>query len=238
MIREHEFVHGEYYHLYNRGNSKQAIFLDDSDRDRFVKLLYLHNSNKSVRFKEDIVQRKIDAWDFDRGEQIVSIGAWVIMPNHFHIYVTPMSDMGEKGVTSFMRKLSTSYSKYFNTKHDRTGGLFEGNFKSEHVSDDNHAKYLFSYIHLNPIKIIDPKWKESGLKDMDQTIDFLNKYKRSSYKDFLGEQRSESAILSRKNFPDYFSDKSALDKEMFDWLTYNPPMSDMGKWPNGSFPAI
>lgn len=75
MQRKDVFVEGEFYHLYSRGNSKQKIFFDDQDRDRFIKLLYLCNSRKSVNFRDDIVQKKIDAWDFERGDLIVSLGA-------------------------------------------------------------------------------------------------------------------------------------------------------------------
>src|SRR3989344_8082580 len=88
-IRKTEFVLGEYYHIYNRGNSKQKIFLDDQDRERFLKLLYLYNSKISIDFREDIVKKKINAWDFEKGDSIVNIGAWVLMPNHFHIYFSP-----------------------------------------------------------------------------------------------------------------------------------------------------
>jgi REP element-mobilizing transposase RayT len=101
MQRKDVFIEGEFYHLYNRGNSKQKIFLDDKDQDRFVKLLYLCNSMRGVNFRDDIVDKKIDAWDFERGDPIVSIGAWVLMPNHFHIFMTipsssPMSTLGEE----------------------------------------------------------------------------------------------------------------------------------------------
>src|SRR3989344_4426884 len=103
--RQTPFVIGEFYHIYNRGNSKQEIFLDNIDRDRFVKLLYLCNSEKSIRFREDIVDQKIDAFDFDRGEPTVSIGAWVLMPNHFHLYITPFhrSFLGDESVHIFMK---------------------------------------------------------------------------------------------------------------------------------------
>ena len=87
-LRKENFVLGEYYHLYNRGNSKQSIFLDDEDKNRFLKLMYLCNSDKSINFRDDIVERKIDAWDFDRGDEIISIGAWVLMPNHFHLIIS------------------------------------------------------------------------------------------------------------------------------------------------------
>ena len=86
-LRKVPLVPGEYFHIYNRGNSKQKIFLDDEDRDRFVKLLYLSNSNIKIRFRDDIVKSKLSAFDFVKGDNIVSIGAWVIMPNHFHLYL-------------------------------------------------------------------------------------------------------------------------------------------------------
>ena len=229
-LRKENFVDGEYYHIYNRGNSKQNIFLDDKDRDRFVKLLYLCNSTKSIRFREDIVDRKIDAFDFDKGESIVLIGAWVLMSNHFHLYLTSFPSprtvlggdggMGDGNISLFMKKLCTAYSMYFNKKYNRTGSLFENRFKSVHIENDNQAKYLFSYIHLNPIKLIDPLWKERGLKNNKKTIEFLNKYRWSSYHDYRGAKRSGSKIISKKDFPDYFDGKKVFDEEIFDWLGY------------------
>lgn len=220
-IRETEFVEGEYYHLYNRGNSKQKIFLDDSDRERFLKLLYLCNSEQRLDFKNDIVKRKIDAWDFEKGESIVNIGAWVLMPNHFHLYITPKTEAllpSGNAITDFMHRVLTSYSKYFNARHYRTGSLFEGKFKSVHISNDSQAKYLFSYIHLNPIKLIDSLWKERGIKNKKKTLDFLNSYKWSSYLDYLEKIRPENKILNRIDFLDYFESKEDFEEEIFDWI--------------------
>ena len=158
-MRKVSFVPEEFYHLYNRGNSRQAIFLNDADYARFSALLYLANGTNSFEFRE----LASDAlFDFNRGEQLVAIGAYCLMPNHFHILLTPLI---EGGVATFMRKLATGYSMYFNKKHHRTGSLFEGRFKSEHVNNDNHLKYLFSYIHLNPVKLIQSKWQQEGIKD-------------------------------------------------------------------------
>ena len=86
--RNVELVEGEFYHIYNRGNSKQVIFLDDHDRDRFVELLYLCNSKNRINYREDIVRAHISPWDIDRASELVSIGAWALMPNHFHLYLT------------------------------------------------------------------------------------------------------------------------------------------------------
>ena len=226
--RKVQFVSGEYFHVYNRGNSKQVIFLDDEDKHRFVKLLYLSNSRKNVNFRDDIVDRKIDVWDFERGETLVSIGAWVLMPNHFHIYMTssvlsPTPGVGKKNkpnITLFMHKLCMSYSKYFNKKYSRTGCLFEGPFKSTHIENDNQAKYLFSYIHLNPIKLIDPIWKENGISNLNTALDFLDTYKWSSCVDHRGIVRKENNILQLDHFPEYFSNIKDFDSEIFSWLEY------------------
>src|SRR3989344_1598750 len=106
------------------------------------------------------------------------------MPNHFHIYLTinnlPKSDFGKNKnqITEFMRKLLTSYSKYINAKYQRTGGLFEGKFKATHIKTDPQAKYNFSYIHLNLIKLIDSKWLENGIKNFTPSFIFFISFSR------------------------------------------------------------
>ena len=218
--RKVPLVNEEYYHVYHRGNGRQQIFFDKADYQRFIKLLYLCNSRKQVNFRDDIVEKGIDAWDIERGDTIVAIGAWVLMPNHFHIYITSPKGrlLGENNVTIFMRKLYTAYSKYINIKYSRTGSLFEGRFKSVHIADDIQAKYLFSYIHLNPIKLFQKNWKEEGIKDKTKAISFLEKYKWSSYHDYLSQDRIENILIERKSFPDYFSTKNSFQDEIFEWL--------------------
>ncbi len=228
-FRKTEFEEGEYYHLYNRGNSKQKIFLDDKDRERFLKLLYLCNSKQRIDFKNDIVKRKINVWDFQKGESIVNIGAWVLMPNHFHLYITPKTEArlpSGNAITDFMHRVLTAYSKYFNARHQRTGSLFEGKFKSVHISKDNQARYLFSYIHLNPIKLIDTKWKENGIKNKKQAIDFLNLYEWSSYLDYLENARPENKVINRVDFLKYFDSKKSFQEEIFDWINVETEVSE------------
>jgi len=225
MQRKESFVEGEFYHLYNRGNSKQNIFLDNQDKKRFIKMLYLSNSKKYINFREDVVKKKIDAWEFDRGKPIVSIGAWVLMPNHFHILITPISsptsDVGLNRISFFMKKLGISYSKYFNKKYKRTGGLFETNFKSSFADSNKYTKYLFSYIHLNPIKLVDSKWKENGIKDIEKAKNFLENYEWSSYQDYCGKNRIQNKIITKKDFPEYFNNPKIFKNEIFDWLSFN-----------------
>ncbi|MEK9182586.1 MAG: transposase [Patescibacteria group bacterium] len=220
-IRKIDFVKGEYYHIYNRGNSKQRIFLDDKDRQRFLKLLYLCNSRQRIDFSNDIVKRKIDAWNYDKGESIVTIGAWVLMPNHFHLYITLKTEArlpSGNAISDFMHRILTGYSKYFNTKYKRTGSLFEGKFKSVHMKKDTQAKYLFSYIHLNPIKLINSEWKKQRIKDKRKILKFLHSYKWSSYLDYLEFIRPESKLVNKINFLNYFKTRGDFQKEIFEWI--------------------
>ena len=232
MLEKRNFAEGEFYHIYNRGNNKQNIFFNKEDYDRFTKLLYLCNSNKKINFREDIVDKEIDAYDFEREEPILSIGAWVLMPNHFHLYITipPRSDLGKNqrsdlgefgGISVFAKKLCIGYSMYVNKKYSRSGGLFEGRFKSVHIENDRQAKYLFSYIHLNPVKIIDHAWKAQGVANKNETLKFLDEYKWSSYNDYKNKKRKESVIISPTDFPDYFSSPKVFKREIFDWLSFH-----------------
>ncbi len=219
-LRSENLVENEFYHLYNRGNGKNEIFLDDQDYEHFIKLLYLCNSERSFVFRETIVGAKIDAFDFERGIPLVSMLAWVLMPNHFHILIiSHRSDLWVKGynpITEFMRKVSTSYAMYFNKKYKRTGSLFEGKFKSKHVDKENYFNYIFAYIHLNPIKLIQKDWRESGIKDKTKAHNFLTQYSYSSFQDYFGKNRKEASILDKQNIPEYI--KNTHVNELFEWL--------------------
>ncbi|HAE36613.1 MAG: Transposase [Candidatus Nomurabacteria bacterium GW2011_GWF2_35_66] len=219
-IRDKNLVPEEYYHLYNRGNDKKKIFLDEEDYDRFVKLLYICNSKKEFKFKYSVIRSKIDAFDFERGEPLVSVLSWVLMPNHFHIIlICHRSDLCTEKynpITEFMRKVSTAYVMYFNKKYERTGGLFEGRFKSRHIGEENYFNYIFSYVHLNPIKLIQKDWKEKGIFDKNKAKDFLENYKYSSFQDYFGKKRKEEGIIDKKSIPEYCLCNHA--KDLFVWI--------------------
>ena len=148
------------------------------------------------------------------------------MPNHFHILA---SEKQENGISKFMQKIMTGYTMYFNKKYERTGVLFQGKFKSTHANDDRYLAYLISYIHLNPIKLIEPEWKEVGINDLKQAEKYLDSYKYSSYQDFLGRKRIENAILNKNLLPKYFNSDIDFKKSVVEWLSYPHPRSDLGK---------
>ena len=215
-LRKVPHVPGEFYHVYNRGNSKQKIFNSNEDYERFIKLLYLANGTNSLDLRL-IKESETEFFNFTKGESQVAIGAYCLMPNHFHILLTPLTDTG---VANFMKKLATAYSMYFNTKYHRTGTLFEGRYKSEHISEDTYLKYIFAYIHLNPIKLFQSDWREVGLHDVPSAQTFLDTYIYSSHIDNI-TIRPESVILNLEKYPNYFKTKSDINKELLEWLTYH-----------------
>ena len=217
-IRKMSFVEGEYYHLYNRGNSKQKIFHDEEDYQRFISLLYVSNTSDRFNLYNLELALKFNVYNLERNNLLVSIGAYCLMPNHFHILI---KENIEGGISKFMQKLSTAYSMYYNKKYERTGSLFEGKFKSQYLDTHNYLKYIYSYIHLNPIKLIQKDWKEKGIKNRKDAVDYLNNYKYSSYLDFTGEKRQQNKILNINAFPKYFSAKDKFKREIFEWLLYN-----------------
>ena len=214
MGRKIVFSEGEFYHVYNRGVEKRPIFSDRNDRERFLRLLFIANSTEPFDFRE-IADKKYS--EIDRGELLVAIGAYCLMPNHFHLLIR---EIVPAGISLFMGKLATGYSMYFNKRHGRVGPLFQGRFKAQHVEKDTHLKYLFAYIHLNPVKIIDPHWKESGIRDKARAKQYLNEYRYSSYPDYNGAEREEKDILTTKEFPAYFVKKHDFADFIHDWMQY------------------
>lgn len=214
MTRKFRFSVDEYYHIYNRGTDKRVVFIDEEDHQRFVDLMFLCNSRRNIIFRDIPIG---EAYVFERGDTLVDIGAYCLMQNHFHLLVREKMD---KGVSTFMQKLLTSYSMYFNTKYKRSGGLFEGPFRATYVNNDEYLKYLFAYIHLNPVKIIDPMWKENGIADLTKAKQYLGQYIYSSYHDYMGNKRKEGTILNKDVFPGYFSDFTEFEEFVDEWLTF------------------
>ncbi len=213
-MRSFNFAYDEYYHLYNRGVEKRKIFLTAYDYARFTTLLYISNGTRAVNLEEE-GKLLSGLLSIDRGEPLVAIGAYCLMPNHFHVLVREKS---KNGVSKFMQKVTTGYTMYFNKMNDRTGSLFQGTFKAQHASDDIYLKYLYAYIHLNPAKLVNARWREEGISAKDRR--YVETYPHSSYMDYLKKKRTEEVLLSRQEFPDYFDESKAFKDEMHEWLDF------------------
>ncbi len=158
-MRKVKFEKDKIYHIFNRGVEKRDIFMNDSDRWRFLQGLYLFNDeNSSFRLLWNLENREKGLnfktiKDFLKNNlteriPLVEIMADCLMTNHFHLI---LKEIKKNGISRFMHKLGTGYAKYFNEKYDRVGGLFQGRFKAVLIEKDLYLQCLLVYINvLNP----------------------------------------------------------------------------------------
>ncbi len=155
---------GALYHVSNRGNERKAIFKDDVDREAFLKIL----------------SQSIDTYS-------ITLHSYVLMNNHWHILAqTSLANLGE-----FMRHFNITYTSHFNRRHNRSGHLYQGRYKSFLVEADSYLSQVSRYIHLNPVQV-------AGMKDMQdkQRLRALWNYKWSSLPGFVN-------LAKRREFVEY-----------------------------------
>ncbi|HUD02775.1 MAG TPA: transposase [Candidatus Paceibacterota bacterium] len=220
MFRKQALVSGETYHIYNRGAHKQRIFTNASDYSRFSLLLHLANSKTAVHLsnllKEYQGRSSTAIFEDEKiDDRLVEILAYSLMPNHFHLVLRQKED---NGIAIFMKKLATGYSMYFNTKYEHSGTLFQGRFKSSYIDSEEYFRYIFAYVHLNPLEIFQPGWKLEGIKDKNGVRKFLLGYPYSSFADYPvgANNRSNRHILSLENVPDFLKTQNDLE-ELLVW---------------------
>ena len=119
-------VAGYPHHVIQRGNDRKAIVQDDADRARLLALW----QEQAVLFK-------------------VAIHAYVVMDNHFHLLLTPETD---DGLPRMMQAVGRAYVRYFNMRHQRTGTLWEGRYRSNLIESERYLLACMVYIDLNPVR--------------------------------------------------------------------------------------
>ncbi len=116
---------GNFDHVYNRGNNRQAIFFERENYIYFLRLV-----------REHLISNAVD------------IVAYCLMPNHYHFLVY----LRDETLSDAMKSLSLAYTKAINKRFNRSGVLFQGRFQSIHILETDYLINLSRYIHLNPVK--------------------------------------------------------------------------------------
>ncbi|MFH1780632.1 MAG: transposase [Candidatus Nealsonbacteria bacterium] len=210
-----------FYHTYNRGVDKRKIFLEDSDYSRGVHDLYEFNDAKAVTNfdRRSVGFPKSNVFENKAREKLIDMGAWCLMPNHYHLFLSPVID---DGLVKFHKKLGVGFANFFNTKYKRSGALFQGKYKKVQVVDDVQALQLICYIHSNPLDLWKPDWKEKGLinSEIQNALGFLEKgYRWSSHLDWWGVRNFPSLI--EPDFMSRFFKNPEEYREFFtNWLRY------------------
>ncbi len=116
-----------YYHIYNKGNNGEDIFINEINYSYFLSLM-----------KKYIVP-------------VAEIYSYCLLKNHFHFLVKTKNVKDEKIISKSFSNFFNSYSKSINKKYNRTGSLFTDRFKRIKVTDEEYLRKLIVYINLNPI---------------------------------------------------------------------------------------
>ena len=172
---------GAVYHVMQRGNRKQDIFVDDIDKWHLLKLFL--EAKKKFAFL---------------------LHCYVLMLNHFHLTIETPNAIH---ISKIMQFVTGSYAVYFNKRHSRNGHLFQGRFKDILVEKEKYLLKLSRYIHLNPVKAgittlpEDYKWSSYGiylglkkdcLVDTGTILGYLgdrdHAETRNTYKNFVEER--------------------------------------------------
>lgn len=198
-IRILPLVNNYFYHILNRGIEKRNIFLDDRDYKRFLKILKYYQYAEAKRSFSKLTNE--DLKNAQRGEKIVEIISYCLMPNHFHLLIKQVKD---KGISDFIRKISNGYTRYFNTKYRRIGPLFQGPYKAVMVESDEQLTHLSRYIHLNP--------KVSFL------VKDLNSYPWSSYTDYIGLENND--LVNKEEILGFFKDQKSYENFVLEQADY------------------
>lgn len=178
MIRKLVFANEEIYHLYNRSIEQKPVFTDKRECQRAVIALdhyrFLTPVLKLSRALELPLNKRSNYFQNLKkvNRRMVEIICYCLMPNHFHFLVKQKTD---KGIQKFVKNFSNSYARYFNTKHERTGPLFQGAFKAVRIEADEQLTHVSRYIHLNPTTSFLIKEKNLGDYPWSSLPEYLGK---------------------------------------------------------------
>lgn len=202
------FANDEIYHVFNRGVEKRPTFTDKRELDRsIITLDFYRFANLPLKLSRFLnlpeVERSKLKQTLDSFEKLVEVICYCLMPNHFHFLLKQRTDVG---ISTFTANFTNSYTKYFNTKHERIGPLFQGLFKAVHIESDEQLIHVSRYIHLNPVSsyLIEPEELEN--------------YKWSSFPEYMG--LSNKNISNPKLVSDLFPSKEKYKQFVLDQVDY------------------
>lgn len=222
MIRKEKFCPGEYYHVYSRTVLNMPEFKNIRNADKLAQTFLLGNSTNSAQAFEylrnnkdnpDAIQKAVEI--IKEGEKLVDILCYVIMHDHYHLLI---KELRNNGITDFIRRCNTSIAKYINIKFNRSGPLFESNFKAKHIDSNEYLRHLSIYIHLNPLDfLIDKSWRYHNLKNWEYARNKLLDYPWSSLKAFLDKNFKNQIISGREIIINQFKNGREYEEFLQEW---------------------
>jgi len=206
FMRKEPFSVDNYIHVYNRGNRKQVIVHDNKDRNRFLHALFYFNTEETpANPLQELYKLRLNLNKFEWPENwrlrrpIVSIIAFVLMENHFHLL---LKEIKEGGVSKFMQRLGTGMTMHYNNKYRESGSLFQGSYKARCADEDLYLKYLSVYIQIKNAFELYPGGFKKAIKEFNKAYDWTINYAYCSLGDFTGV--GNRGIINKEIFTELF----------------------------------
>lgn len=207
------FANEQIYHVFNRGIERRPVFLTKWEYSRALETIkYYQFSNLPFRFSKllNLPDEQKNKYLLDiksENKKLVEIIAFCLMPNHFHFM---LKQLKENGISKFIANFTNSYTKYFNTKHERFGPLFQGVFQAVHVETDEQLIHLSRYIHLNPVASLIVKDKDLENYPWSSLPEYLSK----SGENFCHKQIVLDFFKSVRDYKKFLKDQIVYAKEL------------------------
>lgn len=214
-MRKTKFTPGQFYHVYNRGNDKKDIFHTNADYARFLFGILFFQASVPLynisRYISSYVKHRVFNIPAETQKRIVEkrgvdLVAFTCMPNHFHLLLYERS---ESGISNYMQRVLNAYTKYFNTKNDKSGHLFQGPFHAKHVETNEQLLYLSAYIHRNQRDL-------STWKDREHLYPWSSYHQythENKFGDLLAIQRILEQFESSREYQEFVDTSSAKENK-------------------------
>ncbi|WP_110942820.1 transposase [Geosporobacter subterraneus] len=173
------------YHIMLRGIDKRKIFIDDEDRTKFIE--------KLIKAKETAGFR---------------LYGYCLMDNHVHLLIGESEEIGIS-----IKRITVGYVQWHNTKHERTGHLFQNRYMSEVVETEGYLMNVLRYIHQNPVKA--------------KMMELAKDYPWSSYHQYLSTYKGQGSFIDTQLIQSYFLKQEDFEEYMNaetreEFLEYKP----------------
>ncbi len=217
-MRKVKFATEKFYHVFNRGVDKRTIFIEQKDYVRFYACLFSFNDinysggARGINVEDVFLSRNLVTAE---KKPLVQVVSFCLIPNHFHFL---LEQVEENGISIFMHRLMKGYARYFNTKYERTGPLFDGPFKAVPVTRDAHFEHLPRYIHLNILDHVEPRWREGAITNWDHAQKILDSYPWSSHPVYMG-QPQPLPVINDATARGLFSSNGMYKEFLRQWST-------------------
>lgn len=208
-------VTNEVYHVFNRGIDRRTTFSTKREFARAIETIKFYRFVKPpVRLSKFLTlphERQKDILKaLSEKETLIDVICFCLMPNHFHLLLRQKKD---NGISKFLSNFQNSYTRYFNTRHERDGALLLDQFKAVRIETDEQLLHVSRYIHLNP-------YTSFVVKSLDE----LRTYPWFSLSNYL---RGEASFIDTHFVLSFFKNVKDYERFVFDQADYQRRLKEI-----------